>query len=519
MKIVSPAQMLRLESAEMSAGATAEDLMNRAGAAMAARLVDRFGVGRRVAIFLGKGNNAGDGLVVARHLARFAWKVQLNFIRLERELSPLPTQKLAELLAELPLVSRTLCGNGGEFVLNPEFAIDAILGLGSSGPLSPEIARAVETINRRRHSGALQVIALDLPTGLPQLAAKNDFPVKNPDAAVIADLTLTVGYAKDFLADERWSQWVGNLDVIPLFKTVPEALAGDEVLVGGELAHLLPRRSALSHKTDYGRVVLFAGSPGFSGAAVIAARAALRAGAGMTYLVVSPAIRAEVAARIDPEVILPVAANKKTVNELIAKADAIAIGPGLGTSPAAAALLRDVLALSKVPVVIDADGLNLLAKNLKLLAKRKAPTILTPHPGEMERLLGKKFSLEQRGSVAAKFSAAHRVITILKGTRTVIAAPGHPVAFNTSGNPGLATGGSGDALTGIIAALIGQKLKAWDAARLGVWLHGHAADLALDNRGDCAGLLPSDLIDALPAALRTMRRQAEIWPENCIISP
>jgi ADP-dependent NAD(P)H-hydrate dehydratase / NAD(P)H-hydrate epimerase len=516
MKIVTTAQMLKLEAAEMSAGDTAEELMNRAGNAMALRLIDYFGNNRRTAVFLGKGNNAGDGLVVARHLARAGWKVQLNFTRLERDFSPLPARKLAELLAEFPLLPRTLCGNGGEFTIAPEFAIDAMLGLGSTGPLTPEIAHAVVTINQRRRCGALQTIALDLPTGLPHLAEKNEFPVKIEDMAVVADITLPVGFAKEFLVDERWSHWVGRIEVIPLFKTGPEH--GDEVLVGGELAALLPRRSARSHKTDYGRVVLFAGSPGLSGAALLTARAALHAGAGMTYLVVPSAIRGEIAARIDPEIILPIVSNKRALRELIDKADAIAVGPGLGTGPAATALVRDILTLAKSPVVVDADALNILAKNVKLLARRKAPTILTPHSGEMERLAGKKFSLEQRGSIAARFSATHHVITVLKGTRTVVANPNHGLAYNTSGNPGLATGGSGDALTGIIAALLGQKLRAWDATRLGVWLHGHAADLALEMRGNCEGMVPSDIINCLPAAFLSMRRQAETWPESCIPS-
>jgi len=195
----------------------------------------------------------------------------------------------------------------------------------------------------------------------------------------------------------------------------------------------------------------------------------------------------------------------------VEKASAIVIGPGLGTSAASEKMLRHVLAM-ECPTLIDADGLNLLAKNLALLKEAKGPLVVTPHIGEMERLIGRKFSADERESVARDFVATHNVTLVLKGTRTLVAAPGQPLFVNTTGNPGLATGGSGDTLSGIIGGLLAQGLAPFDAARLGVWLHGHAADLVLMERDTEEGLTPTLLAQHLGAAIASLRWQAAPRP-------
>ncbi len=509
MKIVSTEEMLAIEQSVISSGTSAETLMDCAAAGMAEILWSLYGKKRRAVLFLGSGNNAGDGLALAVHLAKAKWKLHLVLTRPEKDFSPLPAKKFAQLLHDFPEISRSELKEKKWADDSPEFVIDAILGLGSSGELKPEIANLILEINERRRVSAFRTIAIDLPTGLAALAksekaGKVQDPSKEP--ALVTDLTLTVGFAKDFLAREELSPWVGAIEVIPIFeKTIPAK--DDEILTPFELSSLLPRRTYLSNKGLYGRTLIFGGSAGFSGAPLMSAVGALRTGAGLVELAVPTEIRNEVATRAPFELMVHDSSDRESREKLISKAAALAVGPGMGTGEKSLTLLTEILETAKVPIVIDADALNLVSKNLKLLLRCQSPMILTPHPGEMKRLIGKEFSVKERSHVALEFSRRHDVTLVLKGSRTVIAAQGKPLFYNSSGNPGLATGGSGDTLTGIITALLSQRLTPVHAACLGVWLHGHAADLAEMERGCCEGLLPADIVSHLGKAIESMRKR------------
>jgi NAD(P)H-hydrate epimerase len=269
----------------------------------------------------------------------------------------------------------------------------------------------------------------------------------------------------------------------------------------------LPPRAPDSHKGDFGRVLIVAGSRGMSGAAVLCASAALRGGAGLVRVAVPADILAIVAAGNPCYMTAPLphddqgrlaAAAEAGVLSLAATSDVIAAGPGLGQAPPVAAVVRALLARTTAPLVLDADALNVLVGQTEGLRGRSVPPILTPHPGEFARLLGRKVSGEpaERRELAARFAAEHGIVLVLKGHGTVV-TDGRRIYVNTTGNPGMATGGSGDVLTGLIAALLGQRLEPFAAAQLGVHLHGLAGDLARNELGETS-LIATDLIAYLP---------------------
>jgi hydroxyethylthiazole kinase-like uncharacterized protein yjeF len=273
----------------------------------------------------------------------------------------------------------------------------------------------------------------------------------------------------------------------------------------------LPRRGALSFKNTFGKLTLVAGSRGFTGAPVLCVHGAQGIGAGLLSIVTQDDVAEIVAATAPPEAMVSGWANLHEAPEVVKNASALVVGPGLGTSSESEKMLRHVLAAG-VPTLIDADGLNLLAKNPDLLKEAKGPVVLTPHVGEMGRLVGRKLSPDEREAVAREFVEKHKVTLVLKGTRTLVAAAGEPLYVNTTGNPGLATGGSGDTLSGIIGGLLAQGLAPLEAARLGVWIHGHAADLVLAGRETEEGLTPTMLAAGLGAAIASLRAQAAVQP-------
>lgn len=276
---------------------------------------------------------------------------------------------------------------------------------------------------------------------------------------------------------------------------------------------LLPPRSADAHKGDAGRVFLLAGSVGMSGAAALCVRGALRVGAGLVTVGIPKSLHDAMAEKLT-EAMLKVLPETKDgtlslqalpeVASAIEGMDASAVGPGLSQHAQTKDLVRRLLPKVAKPLVLDADGLNAIAEDVGLLRRLPLPIIITPHPGEMARLT--RLSPEQvqsdRERIASEFAKKHRVIVVLKGHQTVVASFDGSVYINDTGNPGMATGGAGDVLTGMIAGLLGQRLQPWDAARLGVYLHGLAGDLAAQERGEI-GLIASDLADKIPLAIRT----------------
>jgi NAD(P)H-hydrate epimerase len=289
-------------------------------------------------------------------------------------------------------------------------------------------------------------------------------------------------------------------------------------------AACVPARPREGHKGTFGHVFVVAGSLGKSGAAMLTARAALRTGAGLTTLACPESVLH--AGEEKPPEIMTVALPETPEHTLAARAlDALlaaakqatvmAIGPGLSTHPETQAVIRELAARLSIPMVIDADGLNALADHLDPFKRPHAPTVLTPHPGEMGRLtkLGAREVQRRRIDLAAEFARTHQVVVALKGARTVVASPDGRVTLNPTGNAGMATAGTGDVLTGVIAALLAQGLSPADAARLGVYLHGAAGDLVAEDRGE-RGMLAGDLLDRLPAALSRINPQPAQQPSR-----
>ncbi len=504
MDILSIKEMVAREEEAFRSGVTAAKLMEAAGEAMTHRITAIYPHARKILVLVGKGNNGGDGLVVARHLASSGRLVQVILTAPENQLGELPRMQMDSLRRPFPNLEILPWRDDLDFPGSDGVVIDALLGIQAHGALRGTIAEVVAKLNAARAERFFRTVALDLPSGLA--AYEKDRPPQDRDAAVVADVTLAVGFAKEALCHEALSAWVGRLEVIPWsqakFQSVPQ-----QVLVGHELARLLPRRNALSHKRDFGRLVIVAGNLGFTGAPILCAQAAQAMGAGLISVVTRDDAAAIVAAQAPPEAMVSGWPKNGKTPEVVSQASAIVIGPGLSVDAQTTDILRAVLAVG-CPVLIDADGLNALAKNLELLREAKGPVLLTPHPGEMSRLIGRKFAVDERESVAREFVDKHNVTLVLKGTRTLITALGQPFFINTTGNPGLSTGGSGDTLSGIVGALLAQGLSPLDAARLGVWLHGHAADLVLAERGCEEGLTPTMLSAHLGAALVSLRAQA-----------
>ncbi len=491
--ILTCAAMKALEERAFSEGVSADALMEEAGLRIA-RAVRQFfpRPGVCVAVF-GKGNNGGDALVAARHLALWGWDVRLAAAFSEAEWGPLPKAKHAAAKQCRTAEHWHLDAIHGE----PLVVLDGLLGIGARGALQEPLCGVTRAINRLRRNSNAAVFALDIPTGLNGDSGEAD------EACVTADHTLAIGFAKQGLLADAAASFVGRLSVLPLneltkrLSTPPD----DAVLATpAALAPLLPRRGFDMHKGDCGRVGIIAGSRGYVGAAVLCSAACVRAGAGLVTLYAPQDVADTLAAKVIPEVMVR---ELTALDELLAaRHDVLAVGPGIGLSaPFIPALVR------KAPqaVVLDADGLNSLASDLAALGEAAGERVLTPHPGEMERLVPGSAAQSRRATVEA-FCRQFPCTLLLKGARTVVGKAGEPLSYNTTGNPGMAVGGMGDALTGVIAALIGQRVWPFDAARIGAWLCGRAGELAVSHgRESEESLTPSRMLDFLGAAFRDLR--------------
>jgi NAD(P)H-hydrate epimerase len=493
--------MRAAEEAAFARGITAEALMEEAGAGIARALEKFFPQPGRCLVFAGKGHNAGDAFVAARWLISSGWEIESRLVYPEDELSALTKQKLNELREAQS--GRGLCAPipgvaaiGARRLLPHSFILlDGLLGLGAHPPLREPIRSACREINSLGENGC-QIIAIDLPTGLDADSGAADAD------CVVADFTITVGSAKSGLVADPALDFVGRLEVVVL-----DDLRRDELpLVEGlaipeSLRPLLPRRKFSSYKNQFGRLGIVAGARGFTGAALMCSLGALRAGAGLVEVFVPEEIYDIVAGAAPPEAMVkPVKTYRGLLREPV---DAWAIGPGLGKGRAAEVLR--LMREARQPMVIDADGLNLLAEKINALKKIRGPRLLTPHPGEMKRLFPNEKN--SRAETAAAFCQKYSVTLLLKGSRTIVAEAGKPLSYNTTGNPGMATGGMGDVLTGVCGALLGAKLSPYDAACLGAWICGRAAELAIFN-GNASeeSLLPRDVLENLGGAFNEIRK-------------
>jgi hydroxyethylthiazole kinase-like uncharacterized protein yjeF len=487
--ILDAREMKEVERAAFDDGIDAEALMDQAGEGIANAILEEEPHPGISVVYLGKGNNAGDALVAASFLVKAGWEIWIRPLVPETELQALPKKKLQQLDAyRVPGPLSVLPKNKARLIL------DGLLGLGSRSGLNAPLKNLTRELNALRLNSNASVYAVDLPTGLAEDGI-------DPDA-VMADFTLTIGFAKTPLFRDDATNFVGRIRVINLPELTsrgPKSL--DRALLSnpGNLGEFVPRRLFDSHKGDFGRVGIVAGSRGLIGASVLCSEAAARAGGGLIYLYVPEEIYDLVVSKVTPEIMVKPTRDVRSV--LDERLDALGVGPGLGAMGKQEIL--DVVTRFDGPMVVDADALNALSTAVGKLRDCAGPRLLTPHPGEMARLWATsgKSRIEIVKEFTGEFPAA---ALLLKGSRTVVGQSGKQIAYNSTGTPGLATGGSGDVLTGVCSALLARKLPVYDSGRLGAWLCGRAAELAV-SRSSEESMLPSDLFSFLGAAFRELR--------------
>ena len=509
--------MRAAEQAAFANGVQVEELMNKAGAGVARAVMKFFQKPGRCIVFAGKGHNAGDALFAAQCLERCGWKIEVRLAFKEADCSDLTRKKLGDLcrrppeilgampsraantdlvatLIELSPTQNSTPTEAFSDVAAPVVILDGLLGVGAKPPLREPIRAACRAINQLRTTNRAYVFAVDLPTGLDTDSGKADRD------CVVADFTVTIGYPKPGLVADGAVNYVGRIEVVPLDELHPPETKSKEIIASPAVFRgLLPKRKYNSYKNQFGRIGVVAGSKGFVGAALMASQGALRAGAGLVEVFVPEEIYEIVAGATFMEAMVkPITSYRHLLKE---KVDVWAVGPGLGTAHAADIL--ELVEKVKQPMVLDADGLNIASEKISVLRRCKGKRLLTPHPGEMKRLFAS--DQESRAKTATKFCDRFPVTLLLKGSRTIVAERGRPLSYNTTGNPGMATGGMGDVLTGVCAGLLGQGLSPYDAARIGAWLCGRAAEIAVFNGNHSEqSLLPRDIVDHLGDAFKEL---------------
>lgn len=487
------------EQAAFARGITAAQLMEEAGAGIAEVIAQFFPQPGHAILYLGKGNNAGDALVAARHLVEAGWTIHARLTADVAEFKGLPAAHWKALVARVHVLGsrdEVLSMKGNVLLL------DGLVGIGAEGPLRGTLAEAAHEMNDLRRTRHAATVALDIPSGLNPLNGEPG------DVCVQADLTITIAHVKDVLLADAATNYVGRLAVVTL-RELADAIGDDSrrVLTPDMLLSMLPRRPFDFHKGNAGRVGIIAGSRGFLGAAALTTTGALRGGAGLVTLFVREEIYPLIVALTPSEIMVkPVKDYRAVLQENL---DALAIGPGLGLEYENEVL--DVMKKANMPVVIDADALNMLARHgLDSLRESTAPRLITPHPGEMARLITQEPGWQKmnRGDLACALVKKYPGATLLlKGARTVIAAAGHPLFFNTTGHPGMASGGMGDVLTGLCAALAAQGVALPEAACFGAWLSGRAAEIAVrDEAQSQESLAAGDVAAHLGAAFADLKR-------------
>ena len=520
-KVVTVAEMQALEAASEAAGVSTDTLMENAGLACARSVRQRMGgaAGRRVVVLVGPGNNGADGLVLARHLARWGADVCCYVVRGRPADDPKMTDALSYGIAVHDSANDEGLSNLGGLLRRCDAVVDAILGAGRYRPLDGVVGDVAALVNQVHSSlPHLPVIAVDLPTGV------------NPDTGdadprtIIADETLALCHPKYGIANFPGAGFAGRITVLGIGLPDEVSAFADADLptewMTPESAHaLLPARPLTSHKGTFGHLLIVAGSRNFVGAASLAARGAHRAGAGLVTLAAPESVHRIAASRLTETIHLPLPEDAHgriepsaadVIRERIDNYSAIAVGCGLGWSSGTTELMNRLLLPGEdapsLPMVIDADGLNNLSRCADWADRLRASAVLTPHPGEMSTLTGQPTANVQadRIGIASQSAAGWRQSVLLKGAHSVVASPCGKRCVLPFANPALAAGGTGDVLTGIIGGLLAQGLAPYDAARLGGFLHGAAAEEVRSEYGN-AGVVASDLLNRIPRIMAGLR--------------
>ena len=498
MKACSVEEMRKIDKmAEELGGIPSIVLMENAGIACANKLLELKRELKRVAVFCGSGNNAGDGFVIARHLINRGIDVSV-FLVLGSEFSKdalINYEILSKMGVEILEVTET--DDLKYKIMSYDAIVDAIFGTGIHG----EISGVAEEVIRAINSYKKFVLSVDIPSGV------NGDDGSIAGVAVNADVTVTFAAYKKGMFSYPSADFMGNIFVadISIPQYIKEHLTID-VIDEKMVQKIIPKRYDNSHKGNYGKVFILGASRGLTGAPVMAAEAALKCGSGLITVGIPESLNDILEVKLTEPMTYPLKENDGGLSvdaipkilEKMKECDALVFGPGIGRSPEITEILRSVLLNSKVPVIIDADGLFALSKDLDMLSKCSCNLIFTPHEAEFSRLTG--YSLEEisknRLKLSKEFASEYGVTLVLKGSKTIVTAPDAKQYINITGNNGMATGGSGDVLAGMIGAFLARGVGESEAAVLGVYYHGLSADKAAEKTGKNS-LTPTDIISSL----------------------
>lgn len=511
MKVLNCAQSKALEKSAVETGVEYLQLMENAGSSAVRYLSKKFHLDQKhVVILCGKGNNGGDGYVAARHLT------ELGALVVVITVEGLPVTNISQIMySRLDKAAVKIVGYGENPEMIPpilstaDYIIDAIYGTGFHGAVSQNLFPLYSAV---QHSNAT-LIAFDIPSGA------------NCDTGAVegncmeADYTISFSTLKNGHLIQPSQSFCGQVVVVPIgidAKLIAEQESTLEVTEFDEVKSMIPQRNPASNKGDYGRLLCVCGSEGMAGAAVMSAKSAVRCGAGIVNVALPRSIYSIVASQaVEPVFTLLDSSqsgelteeSKTALSAALAHSSACLVGCGLGKSQAAVSIVHDLLSNARIPLIIDADGINILAQNINRLGTVGVPVVLTPHPGEMARLLNTTAQDVQahRLEYTRRFAAEHNVILVLKGAGTIIAEPNGMTHLNLTGNAGMAKGGSGDVLAGMIASFIAQGIEPAKAAVGAVSLHGAAGDRCAKEFSKCA-MLPTDIIEMLPKLFLEIER-------------
>ncbi len=517
MKILTTAQMRQVEQECAKSGISTGVLMENAGKAVAEEVKRILGniEQKRILLLIGPGNNGGDGLVAARHLHDQGAEISLYLFG-QRASDDVNFRLVRERgITCVDAVGRKSLDWLDKYLSSAAAVIDAIFGTGKSRPLSDVFGQAVNKVKQAKERlPGLRIIALDLPSGL-----NADSGTVTP-SCLYADNTITLGFPKPGLYQFPGAEKAGQVSVADI--GIPSSLAdyvNDELLTDKWVRSILPRRSLSANKGTFGRVLVAAGSINYIGAAYLACSGAMRVGAGRVTLAIASSLQPILASKLTEVTYLPLpetspgntsdeAAN--LIHNELKQYDVLLIGCGLGQTPAATRFVKSVLVGRKkllLPLVLDADALNTLAKVRNWWQKVPDNAILTPHPGEMARLTG--LSVEEvqsdRIRLSRKMAREWHKTVVLKGAYTVVASPEGRCCISPFANPGLASAGTGDVLSGVIAGLMAQGLSVYEAAAAGVYIHGKAGEQVRDRLGD-TGMVAGDLLPELPLTIKRLKQ-------------
>ena len=481
------------------------DLMERAATACFNWMVANISNDSKVKVICGTGNNGGDGLAIARLMAGSGYKVDVYLSGSLEKLSQSAAINYSRLLSVSNCKIHYLSPEEDDplKIQKDDVVIDAILGSGLARKVEGSLARLIRQINM---SGAI-VISIDVPSGL--FCDESSIGSKE-DAIIQADYTLTFSPPKLAFFFPENENFLGNrhlLDIGILREFIDQTECKNFFIEKNDCGKIIKKRNRFSHKGTFGHALLFSGSEGKMGAAILSAHACLRAGSGLVTAHI-PRSGINIVQSAIPEAMVDIDANDSIFTEVpdLSVYSAIAVGPGIGTAVDTQKALKLLIQNTSIPLVVDADAINILGENRTWLSFIPKESIFTPHMKEFERLTGKTANDFDRNQRQREFSVRYGVYVILKGAFTAITTPSGDCFFNPTGNPGMATGGSGDVLTGLIAGLMAQGYSSLESAVLGVYLHGLAGDLAMEQWGQ-ESLIASDIINKLGKAFISLYGQ------------